>query len=210
MCEMSDVNSFSASAEEASALILAGIKHCGKSTQGRLLSKHFACPLYDTDDMIQEMTGKSPRQIYTEQGEAGFISAEEAACAKLADILAQRTRPAAPYTAVIATGGGICKNEKALAILRELGTIVFLHTEEKIAADRIVREAVVASDGSLSNLPAYIAKENPHTLDDVRVAFHRFYEDRTKKYSAICDLQVDLSPAPPEANMHCIIKAIRG
>lgn len=198
------------SGSKTGALILTGIKHCGKSTQGRLLSKHFACPLYDTDDVIQEMTGKSPRKIWTEQGEEGFLAAETEACLRLEQSLAERTRPAAPYTAVIATGGGICRNERALEILHRLGVIVFLNADEKIAADRIVREAVVAKDGSLSNLPAYIAKENPKTLDDVRSIFHRFYEERTKKYSAICDLRVDLSPASPEANMHCILKVIRG
>jgi len=191
------------------ALILMGIKHCGKSTQGRLLSKHFACPFYDTDDIILEMTGKSPRQMYSEQGEGAFIEAEEAACARLAEILSQRTRPAAPYTAVIATGGGICKNEKAIALLRNLGILVFLHAEEKMASDRIVREALVAEDGSLSNLPAYIARENPQSLDDVRSSFHRFYEERTKKYSAVCDVRVELTSAPPEANMRCIIKTLR-
>ncbi len=197
-------------AKKTDALILMGIKHCGKSTQGRLLSRHFACPFYDTDDLIQNMTGKSPRQIYTEQGEDAFIAAEEAACAHLASLLSQRRQPAAPYAAVVATGGGICKNEKAIALLRNMGILVFLQAEEKIAADRIVREALVSADGSVSNLPAYIARENPQTLDDVRASFHRFYEERTKKYSAICDLRVALNAAPPEANMHCIIKKIRG
>ena len=196
-------------AKKTAALILMGIKHCGKSTQGRLLSKYFACPFYDTDDLILETKGKTPRQIYMEQGESAFIEAEEEACVHLAKLLSQRTRPAAPYTAVIATGGGICKNEKALALLRKMGTLVFLQAEEETAADRIVREALVSDNGKISNLPAYIAKEQPRTLEDVRASFHRFYADRTKKYSAICDVRVALHSAPPEANMHCILKAIR-
>ena len=56
-----------------SSIILLGIKHCGKSTQGKLLAKYFNCPFFDTDDEIEVLTGKSPRQIYTEQGkEARF------------------------------------------------------------------------------------------------------------------------------------------
>ena len=191
------------------ALILLGIKHCGKSTQGRLLSKHFACPLFDTDDVIQAMTGKSPRQIYTEQGEAAFIAAEADACQHLSRQLAERTHQAKPYAAVIATGGGICKNEKALQTLRALGTLIFLNAQEKTAADRIVREAKTDASGAPTNLPAYIAKEHPQTLDDVRASFHRFYEERTKAYRALCDITVTMTPAPPEENMRCIVNALR-
>lgn len=209
MNETSGTHDEEKKASASNALILMGIKHCGKSTQGRLLSKHFACPFFDTDDKILEMTGKSPREIYTEQGEAEFIAAEEKACGALKEKLSMRTSASKPYSAVIATGGGVCKNEKALAILRDLGTLIFLNAEEKTAADRIVREAVVGEDGSLSNLPAYIAKDEPKTLEHVRVSFHRFYEERTKKYSAICDLKVDMTSAPPETNMERVLRSLR-
>ncbi|MBQ7166675.1 MAG: shikimate kinase, partial [Treponema sp.] len=45
-------------------IILIGIKHCGKSTQARLLSRELGAASYDTDDIIGDMTGKSPREIY--------------------------------------------------------------------------------------------------------------------------------------------------
>ncbi|WP_191014265.1 shikimate kinase [Treponema zioleckii] len=41
-------------------LILMGIKHCGKSTQGKLLANHFDCNFFDTDDVILELTKKNP------------------------------------------------------------------------------------------------------------------------------------------------------
>ena len=201
---MADVNG----ARRQAALILMGIKHCGKSTQGRLLSKQFGCPFFDTDDVIQQLTQKTPRQIYTEQGESGFIAAEEQACRQLAEKITSYRQSAKAYTAVIATGGGICKNDAAVEILRTLGTIVFLNADETLAADRIVREVKIEPDGSLSNLPAYIAKEHPLTLDDVRASFHRFYEERTKKYSALCDVQVNMKAVPANENMRCILKAI--
>ena len=47
------------------SIVLMGIKHCGKSTQGRIISKKLSVPFFDTDDVILEMTGKTPRQIYT-------------------------------------------------------------------------------------------------------------------------------------------------
>ncbi|MBQ1794978.1 MAG: shikimate kinase, partial [Treponema sp.] len=47
-------------------IALMGIKHCGKSTQGKILAKKMGSDFYDTDEVIAEQTGKSPRQIYTE------------------------------------------------------------------------------------------------------------------------------------------------
>ncbi|MCH5289581.1 MAG: hypothetical protein J1E32_06685 [Treponema sp.] len=190
------------------ALILMGIKHCGKTTQGRLLSRHFACPFFDTDDVLQELTGRSPRQVYAEQGEEAFVAAEAEACRHVARLLAERLPAAQPYAAVIATGGGICKNDEAVAVLRALGTLVFLHAPEKTAADRIVREVRVEADGSLVNLPAYIARERPQTLDEVRASFHRFYVERTERYAAICTVRVPLEPASPEENMQSILRAL--
>ena len=63
-----------------SCIVLMGIKHCGKSTQANLLARHFSVPAFDTDDLILEMTGKTPRQIYTELGQEGFKKAEKEAC----------------------------------------------------------------------------------------------------------------------------------
>lgn len=190
------------------ALILMGIKHCGKTTQGRLLSKHFACPFFDTDDIIQAQTGLPPRSIYAEQGEAAFLAAERSACEHLARLIAERTHAAKPHAAVIATGGGICKNTAAVAVLRALGTLVFLDAPESTAADRIVREAAVAADGTIRNLPAYIAKERPQTLDDVRAIFHRFYEERTKSYADLCAVRVPMTPATPEENMQAVLRVL--
>ena len=48
-------------------IVLMGIKHCGKSTQGKIISQKLGLPFYDTDDVITLLTGKTPREIYTEK-----------------------------------------------------------------------------------------------------------------------------------------------
>lgn len=178
-----------------------GIKHCGKSTQARRLSSHFGCPCFDTDDIITELTGKSPRELYQYEGVQAFMDAEEKACLEVTSRIGSEG-------AVIATGGGICNNEKAIAVLRQAGTLIFLNAEEKTAADRIVREVHITEDGSLLNLPAYIAKENPHSIEEVRASFHRFYETRVKKYAAVCDIRIDLGNLQKEENTRRIIDAV--
>ena len=169
-----------------SSIILLGIKHCGKTTQGKLLSKHFSCPFFDTDDEVTALTGKTPRELYSELGKDAFLEAEKNACKRLAEKLS------GSECAVIATGGGICNNPDALAELHKIGTFLFLNADEKTASDRIVREIAYDAVGSMKNLPAYIAKENPKNVQDVRAIFHNFYIERQKLYQAVCDIEIKL------------------
>ncbi len=186
------------------SIVLMGIKHCGKSTQGKLLSKEMSVPFFDTDDEITELTGKSPRQIYTEQGKQAFMDAEEAACKKIAENLLLNTS-----SAVIATGGGICTNKAATDELRKIGTFVFLNVDERTAANRIIREIKKEADGSLKNLPAYIAKENPASIDDVRRIFHEFYTERKKLYQSLCDIEIKIDQdASKKQNLDLIISCL--
>ncbi len=178
----------------ARSIILCGIKHCGKSTQGKRIASALGLDFYDTDDLILEQCGMDARALYKSQGKDAFMAAELRACEFLRDILqakgSQGQEAAAAKNAVIATGGGICQNEPAIAILKKLGTIVYLEVPEITAAGRIVREARFLPDGTIQNLPAYIANKNPADQKEVRAIFHDFYEERTKKYRSLADITV--------------------
>lgn len=186
-------------------IILMGIKHCGKSTQARLLSRKLGIESYDTDDIIADMTGKSPREIYREGGKDAFMAAEAAACRELAARLEKTGK-----RAVIATGGGICCNEAALAALRPLGSFVFLNAPEEAAADRIIREARELEGGGFENLPAYIASRSPRTILEVRSIFHGFYMERVALYSRAADITVDMGRAGKEENADRIAELVAG
>lgn len=182
-------------------IFLMGIKHCGKSTQARLLSKFYSCPAFDTDDLIFEMTGKSPREIYNEFGKDSFLEAETNACIFLQKKLEGRF-------SVIATGGGICNNSNAIEIIKNNGILIFLDSEEEIAIQRILKEIEINQDGTLENVPAYIAKEQPKNLDDVRKIFHDFYVNRTELYNSICDVKISIGNASKAENTKKLIDAI--
>lgn len=186
------------------SIILMGIKHCGKSTQGRIISKKLSVPFFDTDDVIFEMTGKTPRQIYTELGNEGFQEAEEKACS----FLLEKINSSAEKNAVIATGGGICGNKKALDILKKIGTFVFLKTPERIASFRVLREISVAQDGTLLNVPAFIAKKNPRSVADAKKIFHDFFIERECIYEQLADVVIDMSSSSKEANAAKIIESV--
>lgn len=186
------------------SIILMGIKHCGKSTQGRIISKKLSVPFFDTDDVIFEMTGKTPRQIYTELGNEGFQEAEEKACS----FLLEKINSSAEKNAVIATGGGICGNKKALDVLKKIGTFVFLKTPERIASFRVLREISVAQDGTLLNVPAFIAKKNPRSVADAKKIFHNFFIERECIYEQLADVVIDMSSSSKEANAAKIIESV--
>ena len=186
------------------SIILMGIKHCGKSTQGRIISKKLSVPFFDTDDVVFEMTGKTPRQIYTELGNEGFQEAEEKACS----FLLEKINSSAEKNAVIATGGGICGNKKALDVLKKIGTFVFLKTPERIASFRVLREISVAQDGTLSNVPAFIAKKNPRSVADAKKIFHDFFIERECIYEQLADVVIDMSGSSKESNAAKIIEAV--
>ncbi len=185
-------------------IALMGIKHCGKSTQGKILAKKFGAAFYDTDDVITEQTGKTPRQIYTESGEEGFKAAEKNACQLVAKRITESQAPA-----VIATGGGICNNSGALFELHKVSSFVFLNSRESIAAKRILSEVKTEEDGSLSNMPAYIAKKNPHSLSEVRSIFHEFFEERVRMYKGIADFSVTMKNATKSVNTSQIISMLK-
>jgi shikimate kinase len=156
------------------SIILAGIKHSGKSTLGKLLASRLHFAFYDTDDVITERTGKTPRELYRAGGEAAFCTVELDACRQLAN-----SNATSGERAVIATGGGICNNLPALSLLRPIGKIVYLDVSEDTVLARILRQ---------SELPAYITAKNPQTPDDVRCIFHRIYTERVQRYLSFADI----------------------
>ena len=63
-------------------VVLAGIKHCGKSTLGRMLARRWNVPLVDTDAELEaefaRRTGRAAgtREIFRELGEEAFRKLE--------------------------------------------------------------------------------------------------------------------------------------
>ena len=186
----------------ARSIILCGIKHCGKSTQGKRIASALGLDFYDTDDLIFEQTGMDARALYKSQGKDAFIAAELRACEFLRDKLSGKGTQA-----VIATGGGICQNDPAMQILKALGLIVYLEIDEKSAADRIIREARFLPDGRIENLPAYIAAKNPSDEAQARAIFHDFYLERTQKYKSLADVSVKMQGSRDE-NTKKILSAL--
>lgn len=176
-------------------IVLMGIKHCGKSTVGKLLAEKIDVTFFDSDDEIEKMVGTSVRSYYKRDGQEAFKKAEANVCEVIQSSFGATN-------AILATGGGVCDNEDALNALSDCSK-VFLDVPEKIAFERIMLDTK-----KTGTLPAFIAKENPVNEKEVKEIFHQFYIRRTEMYKKLCPVHIIVGNETPEENCTTIISAL--
>lgn len=88
----------------------------GKSTVGRLVAQIARLGFLDTDALLEAREGRCLQEIVDQEGYLGMRAAEERL---ILSLHCQRQ--------VIATGGSAVYSEAAMAHLRGLGRIIFLH-----------------------------------------------------------------------------------
>ncbi len=96
-------------------VVLIGMPGCGKSTLGVLLAKAMRMDFVDTDLIMQNRAGKPLQQMVDELGVDGFSKAEEDC---ICSLNLENT--------VIATGGSVALEERAMKHLAKTGVIVFV------------------------------------------------------------------------------------
>jgi len=100
-------------------IILVGMPGCGKSTVGRLLGEKTGRKFYDSDDVIRELSGKTPEEILRTEGEEVFRDWETRALIALGK----------QSGLVIATGGGCVTQLRNYPFLHQNGTIFWLQRD---------------------------------------------------------------------------------
>ena len=183
------------------SIVLMGCKHCGKTTQGKLLAEKLGLDFIDTDDEIGRIRGVDFRTLYKTKGVTEFTLAEEEACRKIMND--NENRPL-----VIATGGGICDNPLALHALRACGTFVFLRLDIKHSVSRIMAKIEETELGTFKNVPAYVLNENPTSLAQIEEILMNKYKERYQQYQSIADIVVDIKNAPVEENFKTLLGAL--
>ena len=161
-------------------LILIGMPGCGKSTLGVLLAKALMMDFIDTDLLMQKQYGKPLQQLVDELGTAGFSDAEEQC------ILGMDVR-----NTVIATGGSVALEEKAMQHLSQSGTVAFI---------RLAYETV---HSRLSNISTRgIAMEKGQTLKDL-------YDLRQPYYERWAEVVIDADQQHVEESVQALMEALR-
>ena len=183
------------------SIVLMGCKHCGKTTQGKLLAQKLGVNFFDTDDEIGRIRGVDFRTLYKTKGVGEFSLAEEEACNSIIKANSENE-------IVIATGGGICDNPPALHALRVCGSFVFLRLDIQHSVKRILDKIEVTEFGTFKNAPAYVLDENPTSLEQIKQILFAKYEARYQQYQSIADIVVDIKNAPVEENFNTLLGAL--
>lgn len=98
------------------SVVLIGMMGVGKSTLGRAASKALGWKFIDIDHEIEQSTKRSISEIFATDGEPVFRELETETIALFSG----------KKNLVVATGGGAPMREGNLALMREIGLVVYL------------------------------------------------------------------------------------
>lgn len=116
---------------EKQNVILIGFMGCGKSTVGQKLASELSCDFSDTDTLIEEVYKKTISKMFEENGEEFFRNAET-------ELLNKLEKEADGV--VLATGGGMPMREENVALLKKIGTVVFLYADIETILGRLNKD----------------------------------------------------------------------
>ena len=159
-------------------IVLTGMPGAGKSMVGVLLAKSLKKKFVDTDLVIQEETGRHLQEIIDTDGVDAFMKIEE-------ETVLRHTFK----NAVVATGGSVVYSRKAMAHLKDGGTIVYLavtYREMMKRLKNITTRGIVVHPGQ--------------TLRDL-------YDERVPLYVQYADITIECSGEHFEEIVGRIIEA---
>ncbi len=162
-------------------IVLTGFRGTGKSEVGKILARLLNLPLLDTDQLVEQKTGRSIPSIFHEDGEERFRAEERAVIASLP-----------PGNAIISTGGGAILDPKNMEHLRRESIVILLTAGIDAIEPRLAR----APRPALTSLPL---REEIATLLD----------QRRQHYSASADLCIDTSETTPQEAGEKILHFLR-
>ncbi len=137
-------------------IIFLGMKHCGKSTCAKALSKKFDMPFRDTDDLMAELyLEKYPKelnakQIFAEHGADFFKELEAEAVLKLAEHL-----QTSDEKVILALGGATPTNGNVVGELKKVDCLsVYLKASPEAIFSRVEKNGqsrFLKGDNPLAN-----------------------------------------------------------
>ena len=109
-------------------VVLIGYRGCGKTTVGRLLASRLGWLFVDTDTLIEEGTGATIRELFSDGAEEAFRNLES----EVVSEVARRDRQ------VISTGGGVVLRESNRVALKRNGKLVWFTAPAEVLWQRIL------------------------------------------------------------------------
>ncbi len=164
-----------------------GLKHCGKTTLGRLTAQALSLGFFDADDILSDYlsslagyTSMTIREFYHLEGKNRFQELEYLSMTEnLKDkIPLSVTSLKKNINYLYALGGGVCDNTRLMRFLKQTsGTFFYIKQDEKILLNRILKRGV----------PPFLDSKNPEE------SFHELYIARSEIYTKQADYIIDIS-----------------
>lgn len=175
-------------AHDSPAIVLIGFMGAGKSSVGRRLEKNTGFPRFDTDEMIAAKFGLSVPRIFEIHGADIFREAESEALRQLDP----------RELSIVVTGGGIVLRTTNRELLRQLGTVVYLHADSETLFERISRRAsrpLLHTGDPYATMKELLGRRLPlyEEIADLTIDTSRLNHDE------VCDLILQSIAAPKRA-----------
>lgn len=164
------------------SIFLIGYRGTGKSTVARLLAAELGCEWVDSDDLVEQQTGRSIAELFAEQGEPAFRD-EEAQV--VADLCAGPPR-------VVALGGGAVLRQPTRQRLADQ-TVVWL-----TASPQTLRQRLEADLATTARRPGLTSAGPLNEIEQVLA-------ERAPLYGACATFIVDTENISPEAVASAIV-----
>jgi shikimate kinase len=148
-------------------IALIGYRGSGKTTIGKKLASELGMTFVDTDTLITQRAGKTIKDIFQAEGEAGFREREAAVVAEVA----------AQDNQVIALGGGAVLRNANVEAIRKHCRVIWLQAEAETLYARISADTTTAS--TRPNLTAAGGLEEVRALLAARMPAYQAAADRT-------------------------------
>ena len=136
-------------------VILTGFMGCGKSSVAIKLSYRLKKAMIDTDKLIEKKQGKTISRIFEEDGEEVFRQLETETLRNLKN---------SSKNEIISVGGGTPMREENRALMKEMGTVVYLRVSPETVYERVKNDhkrPLLQCEDPLQRISELLEKRGP-------------------------------------------------
>jgi shikimate kinase len=162
-------------------VFLTGFMTAGKSTVGPILARRLGWEFSDTDEIIENETGRKISEIFSEDGEVFFRDLEARAV-----VGAARGR-----NKVVSLGGGALLRDSTRAVVLDSGIMVYLIIDAQTVVKRL------STQKKTRPIISTLSEEAIRNLMNLRESIYR-----------LASIQVDTSPKTPAEVVACIMERL--